>query len=253
MAQIKWKHRPVEIKPYDLLNVAAQSLTHHGDLNEFWEYANKCRECGILKMTDEEIRRMLDDCGDSLHTHVEEQRQHFSSEGNMGLEYEPGGFSGCMAISEKRGKKELVEISPDAKRRAQELLLTLSNYGWTFLGTAEAFHTRLCLDIKFGQEITLKIPGKSKVCLNWRASDPIFGMIKHDDVVAVAFSAMFDNDFINHICSFDSGYGERLEIFLSDYKSKRKHATSTGYQETRRIGTGTRVEEHQMDRGASNG
>jgi hypothetical protein len=227
MPPIKWKHRPLEIKPYDLLNVATQSLTHRGNLDEFWEYVNKCRGCGILKMTDTEIRRMLDTSGDRIYADAEESKEYFSKSGNGGLGYELGGFSGCMVIHEPSDmlQEKKPQVSPDAERRATELLLTLKDYGWTFLGTDEAFHTRLCLDIKFGRNITLRIPGKSNVCLDFR--DPAFGLIKKDDVVSLAFSTMFDNTFINHICKFDLTYKDRLQAFLRDYR-KTKGANKNG-------------------------
>ena len=216
MPPIKWKHRAIEVKPYDLINVAVQSIAHKGDLSEFWQYVQGYRDLGLLKMSLTEIKRLLEINGNKIYGQAEEMQEHYSKSGNFGLGYEVGGFSGCIPIHETPQQKMLV--TPGAEKKATELLLSLKNYGWVFLSNDEAFHTRLCLDIKFGHQIELKVPGKSRVCLDFR--DPVFGLIKKDDVVSLAFSAMFDNNFISHICKFDSAYRDRLKTFLSDFRAK---------------------------------
>jgi hypothetical protein len=221
MPIIKWKHKSIEVKPYDLINVAVQSIAHKGDLSEFWQYVQGYRTLGLLKMSLDEIKRLLEINGNKIYGTAEDMKEHYSKSGNFGLGYEVGGFSGCVPICETPQQKMIV--SAEAQKKATDLLLSLKDYGWVFLSNDEAFHTRLCLDIKFGHQIELKVPGRSRVCLNF--SDPVFGLIKKDDVVSLAFSAMFDNNFINHICKFDTDYKERLNAFLGDYRTKgvKKH------------------------------
>lgn len=226
MPAVKWKHRPIKIKLHELIDVAIQSVAHRGDLSEFWRYVQGCRDLGILSMTFDEVERLLDENSNRIYGIAENVKEYYSKSGNFSMGYEIGGFSGCVPVHETPQQKMLV--APGTEKKAMELLLSLKDYGWVFLSDNEAFHIRLCLDIKFGYHIELKVPGRSKVCLNF--SDPVFGLIKQDDVASLAFSAMFDDNFISHICRFDSAYRDRLNAFLEDFRAKgvKKHERQRG-------------------------
>jgi hypothetical protein len=204
-----------------LIQVAIESIHRNGNLDSFWKYITAGRQCGILTISDLEVKRLLS-LSESLIYGRALDRQDEDSKLSSTVQTES-------PIPNRSGIIDLAGASPDtrtpeATAKSESLVTDIAaRYGWTATGKSSMgqytiyHHWELDIHVYAYGRPVLQVTGPDGIqrpCLQYESymTDTPY---KGDAVASLLLTCITSPEMANHIERFCPGYLARWNKYQS--------------------------------------